>query len=99
MPKKFRILYSEKIATFNKPKKNDFLHHIKNWIHNTPNEKFIWGTCAGLILLSDEIGMAIFKFQISPLDADDLKVKAFPNLLLSHQRGQESKQNKVLDIL
>ena len=66
--------YAGKIATFDKPKKNDFLHHIKNWIHNTPNEKFIWGTCAGLILLSDEIGMAIFKFQISPLDADHLKV-------------------------
>ena len=59
-PKKLRILYAGKIATFNNPKKNDFLHNIKKWIHTRASEKFIWGTCAGLILLSDEIGMAIF---------------------------------------
>lgn len=34
--------------------KNNFLQDIKSWFQN--DKKFIWGTCAGLILLADEIG-------------------------------------------
>jgi 5'-phosphate synthase pdxT subunit len=31
-----------------------FLEHIKTWLSSTPT-KFIWGTCAGLILLADRL--------------------------------------------
>ena len=36
-------------------KKSTFLQKIKNWLHNGGNQKFVWGTCAGLILLADQL--------------------------------------------
>ena len=37
-------------------KKNDFLQDIKNWIYNPEgDQKFVWGTCAGLILLANDL--------------------------------------------
>lgn len=35
-------------------RKNNFLQDIQNWFEND-QKTFIWGTCAGLILLADEI--------------------------------------------
>ena len=36
-------------------KKNAFLQKIKNWLNNGGNQKFVWGTCAGLILLANQL--------------------------------------------
>ena len=36
-------------------KKNAFLQKIKNWLHNGEDQKFVWGTCAGLILLANQL--------------------------------------------
>ena len=36
-------------------KKNAFLQKLKNWLHNGENQKFVWGTCAGLILLANQL--------------------------------------------
>ena len=34
-------------------KKENFLEHVTIWMNK--GDKFVWGTCAGLILLADEI--------------------------------------------
>ena len=36
-------------------KKNAFLQKIKNWLDNGEDQKFVWGTCAGLILLANQL--------------------------------------------
>ena len=36
-------------------KKNAFLHKINNWLQNGEDQKFVWGTCAGLILLANQL--------------------------------------------
>ena len=37
-------------------KKNAFLLAIKNWLKDSGgDQKFVWGTCAGLILLADQL--------------------------------------------
>ena len=37
-------------------KKNAFLLAIKNWLKDSEgDQKFVWGTCAGLILLADQL--------------------------------------------
>ena len=36
-------------------KKNAFLQKIKNWLNNGEDQKFVWGTCAGLILLANQL--------------------------------------------
>ena len=36
-------------------KKNAFLQKIKNWLDDGEDQKFVWGTCAGLILLANQL--------------------------------------------
>ena len=36
-------------------RKNGFEEALKSWIFNEKKPGFVWGTCAGLILLSDEL--------------------------------------------